>query len=140
MSLQESPETFVYARLLADATVSGYLGTKVFPVMAPMGTSLPHATYQRIGVSREPSLNGPTGEPVVTVHVTTFASSYYDLKQIARAIRLAIDGYTGIYGNCTIQRTNLTRELDGAEMPTDDRMLPDYYVQQVFDFRVVEAV
>jgi hypothetical protein len=51
-----------------------------------------------------------------------------------------VDGYVGTYGNCTIQRTNLTSEVDGAEMPTDDQMLPFYYVQQSFDFRVAEAV
>ena len=140
MSLQESPETFLYARLLADATVAGYVGTRIFPVLAPMGTAMPLAVYQRTGVSREPALNGPTGSPTITVQLTTYGTSYIVLKQIARAIRLSVDGYRGTYGNVTIERTNLTGEVDGAEMPTDDQMLPFYYVQQTFDFRVAEAV
>jgi hypothetical protein len=140
MSLQESPETFLYARLIANATVASYVGTRVFPVLAPMGTSMPLVVYQRTGVSREPALNGPTGSPTISVQLTTYGTSYIDLKQIARAIRLSVDGYVGTYGNCTIQRTNLTSEVDGAEMPTDDQMLPFYYVQQTFDFRVAEAV
>ena len=140
MSLQESPETFLYARLLADATVASYVGTRIFPVLAPMGTAMPLAVYQRTGVSREPALNGPTGSPTITVQLTTYGTSYIVLKQIARAIRLSVDGYRGTYGNVTIERTNLTGEVDGAEMPTDDQMLPFYYVQQTFEFRVAEAV
>ena len=140
MSLQESPETFLYARLAANATVAGYVGSRIYPVLAPMGTAMPLVVYQRTGVSREPALNGPTGNPVISVQLTTYGTSYIDLKQIARAIRLSVDGYTGVYGNCTIQRTNLTSEQDGAEMPTDDQMLPFYFVQQTFEFRVAEAV
>jgi hypothetical protein len=77
---------------------------------------------------------------VITVQITIFGTSYIDLKQIARAVRLSVDGYTGTYGNVTIQRTNLTSEADGAEMPADDQMLPFHYVQQSFDFRVAEVV
>jgi hypothetical protein len=140
MSLQESPETFLYARLIANATVAGYVGSRIYPTLAPMGSAMPHITYQRIAVSREPALNGPTGSPVITVQITIFGTSYIDLKQIARAVRLSVDGYTGTYGNVTIQRTNLTSEADGAEMPADDQMLPFHYVQQSFDFRVAEVV
>jgi hypothetical protein len=140
VSLQESPETFLYARLIANATVASYVASRIYPVLAPMGTAMPLVVYQRTGVSREPALNGPTGSPIISVQLTTYGTSYIDLKQIARAIRLSVDGYVGTYGNVTIQRTNLTSEVDGAEMPTDDQMLPYYYVQQTFEFRVAEAV
>ena len=47
MSLQESPETFLYARLAANATVASYVGSRIYPVLAPMGTAMPLVVYQR---------------------------------------------------------------------------------------------
>ena len=140
MSLPEAPEAFIYGRLTSTAAITAIVGTKVFPVMAPQGTIAPLVIYQRMNVSREPSLTGPTGVPVVTLQLTSWASSYETAKTLAREIRLAVDGYTGTYGDVTIQRTNLVGEMDGAEMPTDDQMLPYSDVQQSFEFRISEAV
>lgn len=138
MSLPEAPETFIRG-LTAATSISSIVGSGIFPVMAPQGTMPPFVVYQRTNVSREQSLTGPIGVPVVTLQLTSWSSSYETAKTLAREIRLQVDGYTGTYGDVTIQRTSIASEMDGAEMPTDDQMLPYYYVQQSFDFRITEA-
>jgi hypothetical protein len=139
MSLPEAPEAFLFQRLTSRTSVYSLVGTKIFPVIAPTGTALPLVVYQRTGVQRDQSLMGPVGAPVISVQLTAYDTSYTSVKSIARAIRLAVDGWTGTTAGVTIQRTTLQSEADGVDMPQDDQMLPFYNVAQTFDFRVVEA-
>jgi hypothetical protein len=95
--------------------------------------------YQRTGVDRPQSLAGNVGSPVVTLQLTTYGTSYTNVKQIARAVRLAVDGWTGTTSGVTIQRTTLVSEADAVDVPQDDQMLPYYSVQQAYEFRITEV-
>lgn len=139
MSLPEAPEAFLFHRLTSQSAVSSLIGARVFPMVAPQGTPLPLVVYQRTGVDRPQSLAGNVGNPVVTLQLTTYGTSYTNVKQIARAVRLAVDGWTGTTASVTIQRTTLLTEADGVDLPADDQMLPYYSVQQSFEFRINEA-
>jgi hypothetical protein len=139
MSFAEAPEAFLFQRLTSQTAVSQYIGTRVYPLLAPTGTPLPLVIYQRTAVERPQSLTGNVGNPVITLQLTTYGTSYTSVKSIARAVRLAVDGWTGTTAGVTIQRTTLVTEADGVDMPADDQMLPYYSVQQSFDFRINEA-
>lgn len=139
MSLPEAPEAFLFQRLTSQTAVSQYIGSRVYPLLAPTGTVMPLVIYQRTGVDRPQSLAGNVGNPVVTLQLTTYGTSYTSVKTIARAVRLAVDGWTGTTAGVTIQRTTLVTETDGVDMPQDDQMLPYYNVQQTFEFRINEA-
>ena len=139
MSLPEAPEAFLFQRLTSQTSVSQYIGSRVFPLLAPTGTPLPLVIYQRTAVERPQSLAGNVGNPVVTLQLTTYGTSYTSVKTIARAVRLAVDGWTGTTASVTIQRTTLQTESDGVELPQDDQMLPYYSVQQSYEFRINEA-
>jgi hypothetical protein len=140
MAIVEAPEAFLFQRLTSQTSVYTLIGTRVFPMMAPTGTALPLVIYQRSSVSRQQSLSGPVGLPVVTLQLTSYASSYTAVKSIARAVRVAVDGWTGTTSGVTIQRTSLQAESDGMVLPQDDQSLPVYSVDQTFDFRIVEAM
>jgi hypothetical protein len=139
MSLPEAPEAFLFQRLTSRTAVSSLVSQRVFPLIAPAGTPLPLIVFQRTAVDRPQALNGNVGNPVVTLQLTTYGTSYTSVKSIARAVRLAVDGWTGTTAGVTIQRSTLTGESDGAEMPQDDQMLPYYTVEQTFDFRINEG-
>ncbi len=139
MSLPEAPEACLFQRLTSQTAVSSLIGSRVFPLLAPTGTPLPLVVYQRTAVERPQSLAGNVGNPVVTLQLTTYGTSYTNVKSIARAVRLAVDGWTGTTAGVTIQRTTLVTEADGVDMPADDQMLPYYNVQQSFEFRINEA-
>ena len=139
MSLPEAPEAFLFQRLTSQTAVSSLVGSRVYPLLAPAGTPLPLVIYQRTAVERPQSLAGNVGNPVVTLQLTTYGTSYTSVKNIARQVRLALDGWTGTTASVTIQRTTLVSEADGVDMPADDQMLPYYNVQQSFEFRINEA-
>ena len=140
MSIPEAPEAFLFQRLTSQTAVSQYIGSRVYPLIAPQGTPLPLVVYQRTGVERPQSLAGNVGNPLVTLQLTTYGTSYTSVKTIARAVRIAIDGWTGTTASVTIQRSTLLTEADGVDMPADDQMLPYYHVQQSFEFRINETV
>jgi len=140
MSIPEAPEAFLFQRLTSQTAVSQFIGSRVYPLIAPQGTPLPLVVYQRTGVERPQSLAGNVGNPVVTLQLTTYGTSYTSVKTIARAVRIAIDGWTGTTASVTIQRSTLQTEADGVDMPADDQMLPYYNVQQSFEFRINETV
>lgn len=139
MSVVEAPEAFLYQRLGQHTSVSQYVDTRIYPMVAAMGATLPLIVYQRTGVERPQSLAGNVGNPVVTVQLTTYDTSYTSVKAIARAVRLRMDNWTGTTSGVTIQRTTLVSEADGVDMPQDDQMLPYYSVQQSFEFRINEV-
>jgi hypothetical protein len=139
MSLSEAPEAFLFQRLTSQTAVSSLISSRVYPLIAPQGTPLPLVVYQRIAVERPQSLGGNVGNPVVTLQLTTYGTSYTSVKSIARAVRLAVDGWTGTTAGVTIQRSTLKTEADGVDLPADDQMLPYYSVQQSFEFRINEA-
>lgn len=140
MSIPEAPEAFLFQRLTSQTAVSQYIGSRVYPLIAPQGTPLPLVVYQRTAVERPQSLAGNVGNPLVTLQLTTYGTSYTSVKTIARAVRIAIDGWTGTTASVTIQRSTLRTEADGVDMPADDQMLPYYSVQQSFEFRIHETV
>jgi hypothetical protein len=140
MSIPEAPEAFLYQRLTSQTAVSSLIGSRVYPLIAPQGTPLPLVVYQRTGVERPQSLSGNVGNPLVTLQLTTYGTSYTSVKTIARAVRLTVDGWTGTTAGVTLQRTTLLTEADGVDMPADDQMLPYYSVQQSFEFRINETV
>ena len=113
MSLVEAPEAFLFQRLTSQTAVSSLVGNRVYPMYAKQGEALPLIIYQRTGVERPQSLAGNVGNPVITLQLTTYGTSYTNVKQIARAVRLAVDGWTGTTAGVTIQRTTLESEADG---------------------------
>lgn len=139
MSVVEAPEAFLFQRLTSQTAVSSLIGARVYPLIAPQGTPLPLVVYQRTGVQRPQSLTGNVGNPAVTLQLTSYDTSYTSVKAIARAVRLAVDGWTGTTAGVTIQRATLVTEADNVDMPADDQMLPYYSVQQSFEFRINEA-
>jgi len=118
----KSPESVLRAALVANATVSGLLGTKIYPLAADADATLPWVTWRRSAIRRQATLSGPMGVPTVVVEYDIVAT-YEATRTLADAIRGVLDGYTGTADNTTVRQTSLEDEsdqfasLNGAEMP-----------------------
>ena len=53
-----SLETGIYSVLTSDGTVSGLVGTRVYPDIMPQGVTYPAITYQRVSTVRTAMLSG----------------------------------------------------------------------------------
>lgn len=129
----KSPEAVLRSALVANATVSGLIGTRVYPVLAPATASLPLVTWRRSGIQREQTLVAPMGVPRVTVEYSIYGATYEQAREVADAMRAVLDGYGGTADNTTVRQTSLEDESDdfvtlaGADMP------PVYQVTQRYD-------
>ena len=119
----KSPEFVLRAALVADATVSGLLGTKIYPLAADAEATLPWVTWRRSAIRRQQTLSGPVGVPAVRLEYDIVAATYEAARTLADAIRGVLDGYNGAADNTTVRQTSLEDEsdqfasLNGAELP-----------------------
>ena len=107
----------VYTRLSTDATVSGLVGTRIYPVLAPEGVALPYITYQRIAVDHVESVAGSSGLANALVQVDCWAASYAGANALGEAVRLRMQGFRGTVGSQDIQAVLLSSDRDAPEDP-----------------------
>ena len=129
----KSPEAVLRSALIANATVTGLVGSRIYPVLAPASASLPFVTWRRSGIEREQTLGNPMGVPRVTVEFSIFGTTYNQARELADAMRLVLDGYGGTADNTQVRQTALENEVDdfvslqGADLP------PVYQITQTYD-------
>lgn len=128
------PEKWLRSRLDA-ATTAG-----IYPIMADINAPFPLVVYRRSGTKRERDLRGNVGRPVASFSVSIVAESYSEVKDIAAAVRLSVDNFTGTASGVTIHYVALVSEADNMERPSEGRAKPLYRVDQVYEVRFSEIV
>ena len=129
----KAPEAVLRAALVADATVSGLIASRIYPLMSSPETPLPFVLWRRTAARREQALAAPMGVPITTVEYSVYAATYEAARTIADAMRAVLDGYGGTVDNTTVNQTSLENESDdfvtlaGADLP------PVYQVTQTYD-------
>lgn len=129
-----SPEKWLRARLDA-ATTAG-----IYPILAEINAPFPLVVYRRAGTRRERDMRGNVGRPVATFSVSIVSESYSEVKDIADAVRLSVDNFTGTANGVTISYVALASEADNMERPPEGRTKPLYRVDQVYEVRFHENV
>ena len=129
----KTPEMVLHNAITSDASITSHVGYRVYPHLAPAVDDLPFISWLRVAIRREQTLAFPIGVPTVQLEYLIFAESYLESRQIADAMRAALDGFTGSFDNTQVRQTSLESEsdevvaLDGAELPAV------YSVAQTYD-------
>jgi hypothetical protein len=136
-----SPEKHVYQRLVTTPTVARLIGFQVYPIAVPKSAVLPFCVYKRANISRESALAGPLYVPVVGLQVASWATYYDDARELADAVRIALDGRIGTLSGVTISDIRLVSETDDFLDPTavGAQLPPAYEVRQLYQIRWSEA-
>ena len=113
-------EEALVAILQADATVSGLVNDRIYPLVAPVGAELPAITYQRISGVRMETLQGPTGLAAPRFQFSCLANTYSQAKSLANAVRQALDGYSGTVNGVVIDSILCKNEQDGFNAADDE--------------------
>jgi Protein of unknown function (DUF3168) len=87
----------IYSLISGDSTISGYVNTKIFPMVAPEETQLPLIIYERSGTI-DPHTKDGTGICTAEVVVTVVSSDYESCINIAQAVNDVLTSAKGIYG------------------------------------------
>jgi hypothetical protein len=128
------PEKWLRTKL-DEATTAG-----VYPILAPQNAPFPLVVYRRTGTRRERDMIGNVGRPIATFSVSIVAETYSEAKDIAEAVRLNVDNFTGSHSGLTIVFTSLVSEADNMERPPEGQAKPLYRVDQVYEVRFYENV
>lgn len=109
----------IYDILHSDSGVAA-ITSKVYPVVAEQGATLPYVCYRRGGMVQDAAKNRP-GADTCQIEVVCFASSYAGSIQLAEAVRAAMDNAQASY---TASNETLTARsimlIDSAEDWADD--------------------
>lgn len=102
----------VYNILVNDATITSYVGTSIFPVLAPQGTDYPFITI--IKNSTLPTDIKAATSPTDTVffQVDIYAEKEITCQAIASRVRTLLDQYTGTTASVNIDRITFQDEQD----------------------------
>ena len=97
-------ESGLYSFITANAGFTALATNRLYPLILPdsliASTSLPpSATYQTISSVTDYTNDGSTGCIKTRVQFDCFASDYADVKNLANAIRLTLEGYAGTLPN-----------------------------------------
>lgn len=132
MSLK-SPEAVLRAAMIADATLTADIGTRIYPVIAPASATLPFVTWRRAGIQRSQTLGAPVGVPRLSVEFSIYATTYETAREVADRMRVVLDGYGGTFDNVVVRQVSLEQESDDFVALAGTEMPPAFQITMVFD-------
>jgi hypothetical protein len=123
--------------LLANTTIAGLIGTRLYPVIITLETFLdpntetpPSISYRVISTVELQTNDGPVGCVKARIEYNCFAHDYADAKNLAEAVRNVINGFTGTLADGTVV-SNAWRDnsTDGFDPDSRSyRVQADYFL------------
>lgn len=81
-----------YQHLRDNAGVAALVGTRIFPSIMPQDAALPVIVYTTRSAQREYAHTGPSQVADVRLELSCWSKSYLQAKQVADAVRAAVEG------------------------------------------------
>lgn len=85
-------EKVLYDALKADSAVDAFVAGRIYPNLLPAEATLPAIVYQRVSTTPEYYLTGSANLDHTRIQVSSWAKTYRTAKQLATAVRLALEG------------------------------------------------
>lgn len=145
MAQTNSPEAVFVSFLDGDADVVTRFGTRIRPLRADQGDTMPFLAYERIGSDKTHHMTASSGLGFCTMRLRGFATTAIVLQQMREECRLALDGRrpgsVTIDGNAlNVRSIRLTEDRDEFQDPTDDSDDGIYGFAQDYDLVHVEEI
>ena len=101
------------ARLIDDATMTGYVGTRIYPGRAPQKPTMPYIVYHRISTVRSATLDaGNTKVPEVRMQCDVIAASQSEVETIMNQMRIVMDNFRGTSSGVVVLGVSVSDEQD----------------------------
>lgn len=106
-------EAAIKGLLTGDATVSGLVSSRVYPIALPQEATLPAISYSRVSMFGKDVTHSGTNQAAKTVlQISCWARSALAAKNLANAVKAVLHGYSGATGGETIFYTQVVNEVD----------------------------
>lgn len=87
------------AFLLADASVSGLVVDRIYPLVLKQGERRDSIVYQTISATGDHNNQGPSGLASPRIQITSWSDDVDRSNALGRVVRDRLDGYAGIMGS-----------------------------------------
>lgn len=117
--------------LLDDATLTGLVGTRVYPGHRPQGSTEPAVTLRLARRTPLDDLNGNIGIEQSLFQIEAWATDYATAHQVAAAVIDVLEDFTGTMGSgetTTVEDCQRLVEQDALLPPVDASDTPIEYV------------
>lgn len=125
-----SLESGIFSLLTSDSTVSGQVGTRVYPTELAEGATWPAIVYSIPETNREPTLL-ETGVPRSRVMVRCYAEQPPAAISLAGDVAEVLADYHGAADDVKIIASNFIEQRDGWDYEKSESGL--YFREVVFD-------
>ncbi len=133
----ETFKNLLYNYLTTTAVITGKVGTRIYPELAPTSAAFPYATYSIISDEHQSHLGAGSPLTKATVQIDIWAKTYATADTAADGFRKALHGYqaktwgTGATA-VAISSIRLVAQRDDHETPTDGSQKGIYRVSMDF--------
>lgn len=130
----------LYTYLQSKAAITAVVGTRVYPMRSPQGSSnYPCISYQTISSRSTYSHSGDNQLRFERVQINCFARTAKAAKDLAELVRLSLSGYAGLMGSTAVQSCFLENERDIAYESADTEAQDVLCVQVDYMIAYTEA-
>ena len=102
-------EQAIYTALSTTSGVTSLVSTRSYPVVLPQGVAFPAITFSRVSTDPVFALAGSEGKDAVRVQVDCWSRTYANAKDIANAVRAALEA-SPVYGQMRSQLETFEEE------------------------------
>lgn len=130
-------DTAVVALLTGSSNVTNTVGTRIFAVQAPQGSSLPVIVYNRDTGDRDmgADLRGHSGLMRATYTVSCVGGSLLTVRNLARHAKDALQ----YKQNQSLRLVRVTSDSDTQEPPANGEQLPIYRTDLTVEVTYTES-
>lgn len=125
----------VYNLLSNDATVSGLVGSKIYPDQIPQQVAYPAIVHYKTDVNKVAVKTAPTINYRITLQIDIYCDTYGAGETIADAVKAVLDEYSGTVESINIQKAVLNNQADENFIEEQKT----YVTTQNYLFRVVTS-
>ena len=97
-------------RLLLNESVAALIGSRLFSAGEGQGQDLPRVNYHFISGVGSYSHSGPSGVLASRLQLDCIAETSVEAEAVAKAIKYAVDGYKGYWGDVRIDSVKVPLE------------------------------
>jgi hypothetical protein len=119
-------EEALYSILSNDATLLALTSTRIYPNILQQAVIMPAVTYQQISGQRDEVMTSPTGFVESRFQINGWSDTYSETRDVANAIRGALDGFSGTVSSVEIEAIHLIDEGDIPAFPPGKDVVKRY--------------
>lgn len=112
-------ERALYAYLSLYAPVVGLVGTRIYPGKAPSSATFPYLVIHESGAGSHYAMGGPSATFDTDLQLDCYALTALEAKELARAVRLSMDGRAADWDGLEIDGVFVDTEFENPEFAAD---------------------